>query len=91
MPTNVKTPKDPNDIDDWVWRWDDRLETGETISSRTVTATGGTVDSSSIVGETVIVRLSGGTAGTPISARCRIVTSTGRQLNWTYIIPVGAQ
>lgn len=91
MATTIRVAKDPDDVEDFTWDWSDRLASGETISTRVVTATGGTVDSSSISGSTVIGRLSGGTAGQFINATCRIVTSTGRRLDWTLEIPVKVQ
>ena len=59
----------------------DWLESGETITSITITPdTGITVDSSSITdtGTTVTVWLSGGTAGVEYNVACKIVTSAGR-------------
>lgn len=91
MPTTVKVAKDPDDIDTFTWDWSSRLATGETISGKSFTVTGGTVASSSISGATVLASISGGTAGTYIQATCRITTSAGRQLDWTLEIPVAVQ
>lgn len=89
MSVATKT-KDPDAVLDYKFDWKtksngrgfaDWLDTGETITSITVTpATGITVDSSSITdaGTTVTVWLSGGTAGTEYTVACRIVTSAGR-------------
>lgn len=85
-------PKDPGDRLDWKFDFKsttngsdtdvaDVLASGETISSRTVTADDGiTVDSSSITdtNTSVTVWLSGGTAGEEYTVTCTIVTSAGR-------------
>lgn len=93
MATSVRVAKDPDDADDFTWEWATRLAASETISTQVVTfvSGGGAVVSSVIVGTKVVARLSGGTAGTLMRAQCRIVTSTGRQLDWTLDIPVTVQ
>lgn len=82
--------KDPNAVLDFKFDWraltngsgtSDWLESGETISSHTITAaTGITVDSSSLTDSStsVTVWLSGGTDGNKYNVTCRIVTSAGR-------------
>lgn len=84
--------KDPSAVLDWKWDFRattngsdttvaDWLASGETISSKTVTADSGlTVDSSSITDSStsVTVWLSGGTAGEDYAVTCRIVTSASR-------------
>ena len=84
--------KDPSAVLDYVFDWasltnertdatSDWLGSGETITSKTVTAeTGITVDSSSLTDSntSVTVWLSGGTAGSNYIVACRIVTSAGR-------------
>lgn len=82
--------KDPAGVLDYVFdfapltngRGDtDWLASGDTISSKTVTAeTGLTVDSSSITdsGTSVTAWLSGGTAGSVYRVTCQIVTAGGR-------------
>lgn len=91
MPTLIRIAKDPDDSDDFVWDWAERLSSGETISSQTVTVDAGTVVSSAISGATVTARISGGVDGGYINARCRMTSSTGRQLDWTLQIPIKAQ
>jgi hypothetical protein len=93
MPTNFAQPKDPDDIDDLVWDWSLRLTTGETISTFTATAVNNscTVVSTSNTATTGTARISGGTEGSPASARGRIVTSTGRQLDWTLVVMIQGQ
>ena len=69
----------------------DWLESGETISTRTVTVDSGiTKDSDSITdaGTSVTVWLSGGTAGQNYKVVCRIVTSASRTDERTMIIQV---
>lgn len=85
--------KDPSAVLDYKFDWkaftngsstdpeDDWLESGETISSHSVTvASGITLDSSSLANSnTVVVAwLSGGTAGTAYEVTCRITTNQGR-------------
>ena len=82
--------KDPDAVLDYKFDWkastngsgsSDWLESGETISSRTITADSGiTVDSSSITdtSTTVTVWLSGGTAGLDYDVACLITTSASR-------------
>lgn len=85
MPTLLTTPKDPNDIDDLVWEWASRLSTGETISTFSAALASGdvTVGSTAISGTDTTARISAGTADTSASVRGRIVTNTGRQIDWT--------
>lgn len=82
--------KDPDAVLDYKFDWKsnsngrgftDWLDAGETISSHTITAaTGITLDSSELAdtNTSVIVWLSGGTAGTSYTVACKIVTSAGR-------------
>ena len=92
MTTNNKFKKDPDAVLDYVFDWaaltngttggtSDWLASGETISTKTITAeTGITVDSSSITdtNTSVTVWLSGGSAGNIYYVSCKIVTSAGR-------------
>ena len=94
MASFTKT-KDPSDVLDYKFdfanttnggAYADWLESGETISTRTITADSGiTVDSSSITDSntSVTVWLSGGTAGAAYDVACLIVTSAGRELERT--------
>lgn len=72
--------KDPNEVLDYQFDWTDRLETGETISTRQVIIAEGDVvlDSSFIAGPKVTAWLSGGTAGVTSVVTCRITTSMSR-------------
>jgi len=73
--------KDPDAVLDYRFDWSDWLETGDTIATRTITAsTGITVDSSSITDSStsVTVWLSGGTVGATYDIACLIVTSASR-------------
>jgi hypothetical protein len=71
--------KDPNAELDYAFDWSDWLETGETISSHTITvSTGITKDSDSETDGIVTVWLSGGTAGNWYTVACKVVTSASR-------------
>jgi hypothetical protein len=99
MATTLITPKDPSDIDDLTWQWAarfvdaDGVPTGETISTFTATVMSGDIvaGATSISGTDTICRITAGTAGTRSDIRGRIVTSSGRQLDWTIRIPVSEQ
>lgn len=91
MPTALRVAKDPDDSDDFVWDWALRLDDGETVASAAVTVDTGAVVSSANDDTTVTARISGGAAGSYINARCRMTTSSGRQLDWTIAIPIAAQ
>jgi hypothetical protein len=83
--------KDPSAVLDYVFDWSAWLTDGETISTRTITATTGiTVASSAITGSstTVTVWLSGGTAGATYYVTCAIVTSASRTDERTVTIRV---
>ena len=92
--------KDPDSVLDYVFDWKalangrgdrDWLESGETISTRTVTVDSGiTKDSDSITdtNTSVTVWLSGGTAGQNYKVVCRIVTTASRTDERTMIIQV---
>jgi hypothetical protein len=69
----------------------DYLESGETISTATVTAESGlTVDSESITDTdtSVTAWLSGGTVGNEYDVTCRVTTSAGRTDDRTIVIKV---
>lgn len=82
--------KDPNAVLDYKFDWkaltngsgiSDWLANGETISTKTITASSGiTVDSSALTDSntSVTVWLSGGSAGSDYTVACKIVTSAGR-------------
>mgnify|MGYP003563657631 CR=1 FL=1 len=84
--------KDPNEVLDYKFDWDTNyLETGETISSATVTVESGiTKDSDSITDSdrTVTVWLSGGTADNEYTVTCQIVTSLSRTAERSMFIRV---
>jgi len=95
-----KFEKDPNAVLDYKWDWaaltnengtSDWLGSGETISSKTVTAdTGLIVDSSSLTdaNTSVTAWLSGGTVGVEYNVVCHITTSDARQDDRTIRIVV---
>lgn len=86
------SPKDPSDIKDYKFDFaaltngtgsTDFLDSGETISTRTVTVeTGLTKDSDSITdtNTSVTVWVSGGTDKTDYLVTCQIVTSASRTI-----------
>lgn len=81
--------KDPQAVLDYQWDWSDWLETAETITAGTVTATTGLTLDSSVVGTTdVTAWLSGGTADQVYPVTCHITTSAGRQDDRTILIRV---
>lgn len=96
----TRTPKDPSDVLDYKFDFKgltngngstDWLVSGETISSRTITADSGiTVDSSSITdtNTSVTVWLSSGTAGQSYDVACEIVTSDSRTIEKTLTVIV---
>lgn len=73
--------KDPNENLDYQFDWSARLEDGEVISTSQVLLASGDVvlGVSSIVGESVVVWISGGTVdGSPSVVTNRIETNRGR-------------
>jgi hypothetical protein len=82
--------KDPNAVLDYKFDWkaetngsgdSDWLDSDETISSKTVTVDSGITKDSDAPGDTntsVVVWLSGGTAGVDYEVACKIVTSASR-------------
>lgn len=83
--------KSPTDTDDFGIEWADQLYANETITQFTATVISGganKVNQTILLGTRTYVRLSGGTAGTPIEVRVIATTSLGRQLTQTMTIPV---
>lgn len=72
--------KDPDAVLDYTIDWSLWLDAiGDTLVSASVeTATGITCDSSSVVGKTVVMWLSGGSEGQTHQVTCRVVTTGGR-------------
>ena len=71
--------KDANSVLDWRFDWSRWLSPGDSVSSHSVIADSGlTVDSSSVVGNSVVVWLSGGTAGRSYDVTVRVTTTGGR-------------
>jgi hypothetical protein len=78
---------DPNAVLDYVVDWSDWLDEADSISSHTATATTGvTVASSSVVGDTVVAWLSGGTAGNDYTVTVHITTAANRQDDRTFVL-----
>jgi hypothetical protein len=79
--------KDPDAVKDYAFNWDAWLGETETILTHQVTVpTGLTLDSSSIVGRSIVYWLSGGTTGLGYAVTCHITTSQGRQDDRTMYI-----
>lgn len=93
MPTQLKVPKDPNDIDHLLWDWSRRARTGETIVGFTATVVAGDVTVGATAIETLVTSasISGGTVGQAQSVRGRATFSSGRQLDWTIDFTIGEQ
>ncbi len=78
-------PKDPDDICDYQFNWEERLEDGETIATSTFTIDEGSVEVDMVdnppdfAGALTTFWLSGGVAGETCIITNRIVTSAGRQ------------
>jgi hypothetical protein len=72
--------KDPSALLEYTWDWAPWLaEVADTISSATVTVSGGiTAVGSPVVGSTAVTqRVSGGAVGTPCAMVCQITTVGG--------------
>lgn len=83
--------KDSDAVLDYKFDWSSWLASGETVSTRTITAdTGITVDSDDITdtSTSVTVWLSGGTSGQNYKVNCEIVTSDSRTAQRTITIRV---
>ncbi len=92
--------KDPSDVDNFKFDFKastnnnggtDFLQTGETISTRSITIPSGiTLDSSSITdtNTSVTVWLSGGTDGDDYTIVCLITTSTSRTIERSAVVKV---
>ena len=79
--------KDPDAVLDYMFDWSSWLQSGETISTSTMTAsTGITVDSDVATTTTTTVWLSGGTAGETYEVTNHITTSNSRAEDRTITI-----
>lgn len=79
-------PKDPDDVLDFTASFEQFLETGETLSGKTVTASAGITKDSDAFDATntkVIVWLSGGTIGQMYQIELDVDTSGSRTINRT--------
>jgi uncharacterized phiE125 gp8 family phage protein len=84
-------PKAPGEVEDFDFDFTALLEAGETLASRTVTATGVTKDSDALASPKVLAWLSGGTLGTPGVVTCSVTTSLARTYAETGILPIGEE
>lgn len=81
--------KDPSAVLDFDVDWSTWLTAPETITSATATAeTGVTVQSVTHTDRMAKVWLAGGTRGVDYRVTCHIVTSAGREDDWTFRIEV---
>lgn len=80
--------KDPEAILSYAIDWAFLLQDGETITSQTVTAVGGTVSNVTLVGSIVRWLLSGGVAGKQIVVSVTVVTSMGQKDKRSLLVPV---
>ena len=78
--TKYTITKDPDAELDYIFDWAEWLAgiTDTIASKEIIVETGITCDSSSIVSDTVVAWISGGTAGATYRVTCRIVTAGGR-------------
>jgi uncharacterized phiE125 gp8 family phage protein len=83
--------KAPAEVEDFAFEFVNVLQSGETITARTVTVSGVTKNSDAISGTQVRVWLQGGTLGTPGVVTCAITTSLGRTYAETAILPIGEE
>jgi uncharacterized phiE125 gp8 family phage protein len=84
--------KAPGAILDFTFDFSQFLQDGETVSGKTVTASGAIVNSSAIIGgNQVQVWLSAGVLGTPGVVSCSITTSQARTDAETGIVPIGEE
>ena len=73
---------DPDSVLDWAWDWSDWLESTDSLSDHTATPESGiTVSSSSIIGDNVVVWITGGTPGTTYSVTVHAITTEGREID----------
>lgn len=80
--------KDPDDTEDYVFNWADRLE-GDTIATSTFLLPDGlTQVSTSNTTTTATIFVSGGTSGTSYRITNRVTTAGGRQWDKTLYIAV---
>lgn len=81
--------KDPAAILDYSWDWSQWLQTGETITTSTITPSPGlTIQSSSFTSTVATAWVKGGTAGQPYTVTNEITSSGGRTANRTISIRV---
>ena len=85
--------KDKDAVLDYIFDWTAWLDdVADTIATKTVTTptVSGqiTIDSSSIIGKTVVAWISDGTEGQTYSVTCHIVTAQGREDDRTIYIKI---
>lgn len=84
--------KDPNAVLDYTVNFAAWLDAAlDTLASHTVSVSGVTLDSSSIIGKTVVIWVSGGVVDTRGSATVRVTTVGGRTDDRTIYFKVKEQ
>jgi uncharacterized phiE125 gp8 family phage protein len=81
--------KEAAEVADYSVDFATKLAEGETVTGRTVTATGVTKDSDSLVGSVVRVWLSGGAEGTLAKVTITVTTDGGRTYTELALVPIG--
>ena len=90
-PMLFTTPKSPADVETYEFDFAPDLATGETISTRTVTADAGITKVSDALASSstaVHVKLSGGTNGRRYNIIVQVVTSAGHTREYTGVVRV---
>lgn len=83
--------KDPSDVLNYKFKFSDWLAAGETISAKTVTVDSGLTKNSDVLADTdtsVVVQLSGGTAGTTYTVACKITATDTQEIERSIQIQV---
>jgi uncharacterized phiE125 gp8 family phage protein len=84
-------PKAPGEVEDFDFDFSLALETGETLATKNVVATGVNKDSDALESPKVLAWLSGGMLGTPGIVTCTVTTNLSRTYAETAILPIGEE
>jgi hypothetical protein len=83
--------KDPNAVLDYVWDWSVWLVDDNIATATFTPGPGITVDHDTKTAKTATAWLAGGQHGQCYSVTCHIVTTAGRENDWTFIFNVRNQ